>query len=367
MFLPLELPIQNFWKYVDELNGRDLNLAYPLEIIKFLKRKYYEIGDDEFSTIQSISAILKYPKESDGLQIMELTPNLVKGLNYYFTNRSINDKGNCPSTDELINILLDTDKYFSMVVTLKRELPTILNLLKIGEFKYASICIGSLSNKYGMEIVKLINQYFNSKPVFDLEHNNYKRYFITHNRAYLISKEAYVGIMVFEYYRGMKEDDLPDCIYENYDVMITVDENHRMKPSGSFLQDCKNISRMKRELFLDNEREVEFNDITSLSNGNILEFHDLIRYGYYSDKILSLDVMKKISEIFNHQQWVNSFLLALALCCGKLIKIDDSEDNDNSSKALIDPNKVENFDLFVQAVKYLDSIYDEIIIKPENE
>ncbi len=371
MFLPSELPIQKFWKYVDESNRRDLNLAYPTEIIKALKNKFYQIKDKGFIDLESLELVVPYHNafmngELEPFQSINLTPNAIKALRDFFKNRAINDKGCCPSTSQLVDILLDSDKYFSMMISINREGPTIYNLIKIGEYRYASILIGELSSRYGIEIIPFLNEYFRLKPLHN-KNGQYCHYFITHNRAYLISNEAYVGIMIFECLDPKyKIEDSTECIYENYDIMVTPDPQYRVKPTGSFLEDCKAIARLKREIFVDRVYEVSLED--SLSNANILEFHDLIRYGYYSDKIVSMDVLKVISNIFNHGQWVNSFLLSLALCCGKLIKIDDKENEENNDvKSLIDPTRVENFDLFVKVVKYLDSIYDELIIKPEDK
>ena len=98
-----------------------------------------------------------------------------------------------------------------------------------------------------------------------------------------------------------------------------------------------------------------------------LEFRDLMVYGYYNDKLMSIEVIQKISEIFNHDKWLHPFFLALSLYCDKYLKVEDIIQLDSSqrqsSTALIDPTKVEKFDLFMKVVDYLNSIYDELIIK----
>ena len=65
--------------------------------------------------------------------------------------------------------------------------------------------------------------------------------------------------------------------------MQIIDKKHRVKPSGNFLQDCRNIIQMKKQVFFDTV--------------GLIEFRDLMQYCYYSDKILSIDVMKEVSEI----------------------------------------------------------------------
>ena len=82
---------------------------------------------------------------------------------------------------------------------------------------------------------------------------------------------------------------------------------------------------------------------------------------------MSIEVIQKISEIFNHDKWLHPFFLALSLYCDKFLKVEDILQLDSSerqsSTALIDPTKVDKFDLFMKVVDYLNSIYDELIIK----
>ena len=62
-------------------------------------------------------------------------------------------------------------------------------------------------------------------------------------------------------------------------------------------------------------------------NLEILEFHDLMKYGSYNDRILSIEVMKEIFTIFGHKSWNHQFFLTLSLYCDRYLKIDDF-DND---------------------------------------
>ena len=352
MFFSKVFLTQDFWKYVDELNGRDYNLAYPRALIKALKKVYYEKGDYELGHITEMKLAIPYHYTRKTVQEIELTPNLVKALREYFLNRPINDIGNCPTDDELINIALEQDKFFAMMIDLGREAHIIRAGLKKGEYQYASIAIGSLFRRYGREVITALNQYLDDYPTYVIEKKKRKTFYISFNAAYVISNEAYLGIMIFESYQDMGDEEYPELVYENYDILTYPDEKLRIPPKGSFLEDCKAIAKMKKEVLFD--------------YSSFIEFHDLIRYGYYSDKILSFENMQKVSEIFGHKQWLNTFLLALALYCNRYIKIEDYQDQVDT-KALIDTNKIEDFDMFVQAIKYFDSIYDKIVLKPEKK
>ena len=48
MRFPVSLPTSDFWKYVDEVDGRDLDLSYPTQIIKAVKRAYFDKGVEWF-------------------------------------------------------------------------------------------------------------------------------------------------------------------------------------------------------------------------------------------------------------------------------------------------------------------------------
>ena len=35
---------KRYWQYVDELDGRGLNLSYPTSVVKAIKQLFYDIG-----------------------------------------------------------------------------------------------------------------------------------------------------------------------------------------------------------------------------------------------------------------------------------------------------------------------------------
>lgn len=349
------LPIPEFWKYVDELAGRDLNLAYPTQVIKSLKSLYFLHGEAWFKELSELTLNVK---NSQGeVKEMTMTPNARKAIRDYFINRPINLVGKCPSSKEWEDILVDTDKYYSMMVYLKRELPTINNCIHIGEYKYAALLVASLIESYNTEIIKLINEYFRTHTRYSTEDKekfqNFSRnrfFHVIANRSFMVSNEPYVAIIFFEVSENNNKPEIEfdtEVIYENYNVNV-IPSKERIKPQGSFLQDCKAIARKKREMFF--------------GNLEILEFHDLMKYGSYNDRILSIEVMKEIFTIFGHKSWNHQFFLTLSLYCDRYLKIDDF-DNDVKSGALVDPNKVQDFDLFIKVIKYLDSIYEELVIR----
>ena len=95
----------------------------------------------------------------------------------------------------------------------------------------------------------------------------------------------------------------------------------------------------------------------------LIEFRDLMQYCYYSDKILSIDVMKEVSEIFKQQKWQHNFFLILSLYCNKIIELQKQELSD--SKEVIDTSTLPDYDLFIKVIKYYDSIYDSLLVKDE--
>ena len=360
MKLPKLLPIQTYWRLVDELEGRGLDLSYPREVVKSVKRIFMNHGASYFAQNNEYNMLILHPQ--DGIPYeTKLTPNVTKSLKQYFAIRDAVDvyKPGIPRSDEIYDIFLDQDKYFSMCIALKRELPAIVYNIKIGNFKYAALSIASLTNSYNMEVVKLINDYFQTHKFYDKTNKRWYSYLIINNRTYIVSNEVYVAVLIYRYdvnhtYEG---DDYAELMYENYDVLTTPDVEHTIKhrvKSKSFLQDCKDVARVKKEL--------------THTTAGIIEFHDLIRYGGYNDSILSIDNINHISEILGHKSWLHQFFVTLALYCDHYLTLDDfKNDIKSESKSLIDPRKIKDLDLFMKAVEYFDSIYDSLKVNPDNE
>jgi len=359
MKLPRELPTPGYWSYVDELDGRGLDLSYPREVIKGIKRQCIAGTIDWDDLSKDMIVFINKPQDNVPYEV-KITPNAAKAIKqklkykYGSINIGVNDR--IPKTVDILNELLDMDKYFSMCITLKRELPTIVNNIHYHHnYKYAAINIAALTSTYNMEIVKLINDYLSTHKFFDKSTGRWCGYIIVNNRSFIISNEAYVAVLIYKYYynHGVSEEHA-DLIYENYDVLVSPDKDHQIKRGNgkSFLQDCKKVALIKKEL--------------THSTIGIIEFHDLIRYGGYNDKILSIDTMNAISDIFGHRKWIHQFFVALSLYCDNYLNIDElKEDIKNESTSLIDPSKIKDFDLFIKVVDYLDSIYDTLIANPD--
>ena len=113
-------------------------------------------------------------------------------------------------------------------------------------------------------------------------------------------------------------------------------------------KDCKNIAKKIKDI--------------SFTKDVILTFQDLIMYGYYNDKIFSVDVISHISSIFGHRRWVQPFFLAISLYSGNKIDIPElTSSSEEVCKAVINPKTYKNYDLVIEAIKYLDSIYDTLV------
>ena len=365
MKLPKELPSQYYWRLVDELEGRGLDLSYPEEVIKGIKRVYINKGLKYFMDNNAYTVFINHPQDNIPYETT-LTPNVCKVLRQYMIHRERgelrtmqNDEGEyevyikpqIPSTKELLDIFLEQDKYFSMCLALRRELPSIVYNIKIGNYKYAALTIAALTSIYNMEIVGLINDYFQTHKFFDKKQNRWYSYLVINNRTYIVSNEVYVAVLIYRYeVHGNVPSDHADLMYENYDVLTMPDKEHTIKRNSakSFLLDCKDVARVKKEL-----------NHTTIG---MIEFHDLIRYGGYNDKILSIENLNKVSEIFGHKKWLHQFFVALSLYCDHYINLDDLKNNLKSdSKAVADMSKLKDIDLFLQAVNYFDSIYDTLI------
>ena len=369
MKLPKELPIRTYWPLVDELEGRGLDLSYPREVIKAVKRKYINEGADYFINAEEITLFINHPQDGVPYEAT-LSPNVKKDLKQFFKFRDrVDVYPKIPTDAELVDIFLDSDKYFSMCVALKRKLPKIIHNIRIGNYKFAAIEIAALTSCYNMEVVGLINDYlathkfFNKKGLSNSGNviGYWESFLIINNRSYIISNDAYVAVLIYQYkvHYDIASSDAK-LVYENYDVLTSPDKKHTIKrgKGKSFLQDCKAVSLMKKEL---NHTTVE-----------ILEFHDLIKYGGYNDRILSIENLNHVSTIFKHKKWLHSFFVALTAYCDNYLNIDDLRERMNEppkgdTKELVDVRKIKDLDLFLQTVDYFDSIYDTLIANSNNE
>ena len=54
---------KRYWQYVDELDGRGLNLSYPTSVVKAIKQLFYDIGDEG---IQDEEKFILYIHRRDG-------------------------------------------------------------------------------------------------------------------------------------------------------------------------------------------------------------------------------------------------------------------------------------------------------------
>lgn len=363
MRLPKELPIRTYWPLVDELEGRGLDLSYPKEVIKAVKRKFINEGAKYFVDTDEITLFINHPQ--DGIPYeATLSPNINKDLRQFMKFRDrVDVYPKIPTDAELVDIFLDSDKYFSMCVALRRKLPKIIHNIRIGNFKYASIEIAALTSQYNMEVVGLINDYLSTHKFFHkigfthdgVIHGYWESFYIIINKSYIISNDPYIAILIYQY-KVVNDSASPDAklLYENYDVLTSPDKDHIIKRGSgkSFLQDCKAVSLLKKEL---NHTTVE-----------ILEFHDLIKYGGYNDRILSIENLNHVSTIFKHKKWLHPFFLALTAYCDNYLNIEDlrqrmNEPPKETSTELVDMRKIKDLDLFLQTVDYFDSIYDSLI------
>ena len=351
-----KLPIQHFWRYVDELDGRGLDLSYPEEVIKGVKRLFLCNEQELYSIIDSddpITVFINNPQDGIPYEAV-LAPNISKNLKAFMNFEitvGVREYLYNPTTKDLVDIFLQHDKYFSMCLALRRELPIIVHNIKIGNYRYAAITIAALTDRYNMEIVHLINDYFNTHKFYDENNKCWYSYYIVNNRTYIISPEVYVAVLIYRYRINYDVADThADLIYENYDVLTDPDKEHTIKRTSakSFLQDCKAVALVKKEL--------------SHEYISIIEFHDLIKYGGYNDSILSIENMNKVSEIFGHRKWLHQFFVALGLYCDNYINLEHlKEDMKSTDKAVLNPRKLKDIDLFMQTVNYFDSIYDSLI------
>lgn len=367
MYITSDIQTQEIWKYGNELDGRDLKLDYPEKLVKAIKSTYYTYGKEFFQNADgNTTSIFVYDKLEKNSYIEHLKPNTVSALKYYFSDKDetftddFQDENikHRPNNRELVDLLMTSDKYFSMIVSLRRYMPGTIQNIENGEVTYAAINLASLINSYNMEIVDLINEYFFRKAHYNTQTKDWEWFYIVANKTFLLSREPYIAVLIYKGTNDKLDKDDPAVfyhpIYENYNVIsLPTKEMYRVKPTGDFLKDCMEISRTKKKA----------TNTTICS----LEFRDLMIYGYYNDKLMSIEVIQKISEIFNHDKWLHPFFLALSLYCDKYLKVEDIIQLDSSqrqsSTALIDPSKVEKFDLFMKVVDYLNSIYDELIIK----
>lgn len=353
MKLPKLLPTPSHWRYVDELDGRGLDLSYPREVIKGIKRQCVMGNIDWDDPSGDMVVFINNPQDNVPYEV-KITPNAAKALRqklkFKYGSINVGNTDRIPKTIDIVNELLETDKYFSMCITLKRELPKIINSIHYHhDYKYASINIAALTSVYNMEIVNLINDYFNTHKFYDKEYGLWCSYLIVNNKSFIISNEAYVAVLIYRYfYNHGTTDEHAELLYENYDVLVEPDKEHQITHGSgkSFLQDCKKVALLKKEL-------------THTTVG-IIEFHDLIRYGGYNDRILAIDTMNAISDIFGHRKWIHQFFVALSLYCDNYLNLEDLQQKSQST-SLIDPTKIKDLDLFMQVVNYLDSVYDTLI------
>ncbi len=365
MKLPKELPLKPQWRYVDELNGRGLDLSYPKEVIKGIKRIFMNADLTGMSNLLSVvyqpyTVFINQPQDNIPYEATLAPPvykSMKSSLQYEWkTNVGTTGFGPraswIPTTEFLLDQFLNEDKYFSMCIALDRELPRIVHSIRIGNYRFAAMSLAGLTDKYNMEIIKLVNDYFNTHKFYSTEDKCWYSYYIVNNRSYIASSDVYVAVLIYRYRIDYDiADTQATLMYENYDVLTMPDKDHQIKRGNgkSFLQDCKKIALLKREL--------------THSNTSILEFHDLIRYGGYNDKILSIDNVNHVSEIFGHRAWLKTFFVALALYCDNYIDIEAIKQMDipEHSKELVDLRKLNDLDLFVKVVEYYDSIYDSLI------
>lgn len=337
------------------------DLEYPEKLVKAIKCAYYKIGISGIKEAKELKLFMNDKTGNDKGYFVTLLPDTLKALKAYFADRDgaidigLHIKG-CPKSEDLGQLLLDVDKYFTAIVILRQSANFFKNyLLKARTSKVSTAAeyfqelafhTAVLAKNFNSEMVNIINKFLNEKR-FECGRVWYQIYL---NKAFILSSTPYVAIRIIEFAKERSDDpdDLADdlLVYENYSTLDVPDRTHRVKPSGSFLHDCQDIITMKEN----NEIDIDEPD------KNILDFHDLIVYGPFSSKILSLPILDGINKIFGHKQWICNFFLAIALVANKKIPEKLVKTTD-----LIDPSKVPNYDLFLQAVDFLDAHYDEII------
>lgn len=361
MYIDLCISPQPYWGFVNELDDRDLDLGYPIKAVKAVKKMYFDIGDKAF--IQDKNYIV-YKDENNEDCVCPLKGLMSEALKFFFINKSLNVGMDTPDNKTIADLFMTHDKYFHMMATLNADLGHLYtHILKEEFFGYAAIEIGRLIKNYNLEVFKFINQYFYRRAKRNKD-GNYEYYYVNGNIGYAISPKPYIAIILYKAICKNKEltwevED-PDkvelkVLYENYNIYAAESKNPVIEPSGSFLIDCKKIANYCK---------------ISVPGYKCLEFHDLMEYGPYTDKLMSIENMRNISEIFGFNSWLETFFLAIALYCDNYIKI-ESEVYDGtkalvaSSTSLVDPNKIDKFDLFLKAVDYIDSIYDSIVVYPK--
>lgn len=350
-----------FWRYVDELDKRDLDLSYPEKLVKAIKTAFFENRD---WTNKSLTLKIN---QRNGLGVDTsyydlLMPNTRKALmelyNYKCHKNIIGHKL-CPTTQEIVDALSESDKYFAMCVALKNEMPNICHQIDIKEYKYAATSIALLTERFNEEIKDLINQYFIKKSHYDPK----RKVHITYNamvfRKYIISNEAYVTVRIVELESKSKLTSLEDIktkvnlihtVYSNCDILCVPDKNYHITNTGSFLLDCKKITQLKKNL--------------NFSKDEIIDFHDLIRYGNYSDFIMSPIITTAIGDIIKTDNWIQTFFFTLSLYCNQLIDIEtDTSQVYSTTKDVADPSKLEGIGMFMEAIQFLDGMYEHLVLK----
>ena len=352
---------KSYWQYVDELDGRGLNLSYPTSVVKAIKQLFYDIGDEG---IQDAKNFILYIHRRDGGGIDTsyydiLSPSATFALKFFFKNRTmdLNYVPRCPRSDEIIKVLLESDKYTAMLIAIKRWGSVIFHNLKYGEYRMGIFNSAFLAHRFNNEIIDLLNEYLMNRIRLNTETKKWEFYYIKSNKAHLVSEKAVIGMVIYKITsdkninlpENANEDYKMEKVYENYAInILPKDDNLRVPPSGSFLLDCKNIAKKIKDI--------------SFTKDVILTFQDLIMYGYYNDKIFSVDVISHISSIFGHRRWVQPFFLAISLYSGNKIDIPElTSSSEEVCKAVINPKTYKNYDLVIEAIKYLDSIYDTLV------
>lgn len=353
-------PSPLFWRYADELDKRDLDLSYPEKIVKAIKSAFFNNMNFEgdhlvFKITQKNGAGI------DDSYLIPATPNTRKALYALYMkdyHKDIIGHKHCPTSQDLVDLLSESDKYFSMCVAIKTELPIILNQINLGEYKYAATSIALLTERFNEEIIKLINQFFIKKSHYNPATKEHHTYRVFVNRTYIISNEAYVSVRLIRIASKRKLKSLEDTedilsvadIYSNYDILCMPDIKYKIENTGSFLLDCKKITQLKKGI--------------KFTSDEIIDFHDLIRYGNYSDYILSPDVINGVTNIIKTENWIHTFFFTLTLYCNQLIDIEtDTSQVVSASKEMVDPSKLTGIGMFIESIKFLDDIYDKLVLK----
>lgn len=348
------------WSVNNVFDNRGLDLDYPEKMIRGIKRFFYDKSMDELANASSMVIYIqgRDGKGVDNSYYDNLLPDTVKELRSYFDNRrhtlladhrghdkkDVIIQDNCPKSKDLAELLLSVDKYFNAVLRIRNWLPRLHKAIKECDYTQIALEVASLSTKYNVEILDLINDHLFKYRV----ESGRSWYQILLNKAYLFSDTPYVAIRIAKFTKEATED--PDELaidtmeFETYSALDRY-RSDKLIASGSFLQDCQNIIAYKKK-----ENIYE--------NNPILDFHDLIKIGPFTDKILSIPILNGISKIFGHSQWIEHFFFAVALAANKKIKINQK----HTSKEVMDTTKIPQYDLFLLAVEFLDKHYQEITI-----